>query len=830
MNIDQIEDNVKKLLEKGVCEETFIFDFLQAYGQPKAAISRLKKGDYNLSKNPGEILWKNKIFFKVEHQDDLHDLIDKLKNDQEIKKQKPRFIIVTDFKILLSIDTNVGNTLSDLKSLDDLKSLSDLDTFDILIEDLSRHFDFFLPLAGMEKTHVQRENLADRKAAEKLGKLYDLIIEDNSLEKPEAIHSLNVFLSRLLFCFFAEDTGIFSKNCFTNNLASHTSEDGSDLSDYLSKIFKVLSNQKRSSEIPQFLNAFPYVNGGLFEREIPVPRFSRKSRNIIIECGHLNWKDINPDIFGSMIQAVIHRGKRGNLGIHYTSVENIMKVIKPLFLNDLYEEFKKADDSKKNLRKLLSRLYNLRIFDPACGSGNFLIIAYKELCRLKIKILKKLEGSQMKFKISKVSLNQFYGIEIDDFAHETAKLSLYIAEHQMNLEFQKIFGESKPILPLGSGGNIVCENATRIEWEKVCPKDNDSEIYILGNPPYSGTTWQGKEQKNDLKNIFTGKLQKYGNLDYVSCWFVKASEYIRSSINTSFSFVSTNSICQGQQVGLLWPYLFNQGLEIFFAHQSFKWTNNAKNNAGVTCVIIGIRNLSKTKKGGILYQDNIATNVKNINAYLSSGVNIIVNKRNQPLSDFPKMEYGNKPVYGNSLFLSRKEKETLLSSYPEAEQYLRKIYGSKEFIHGLERWCLWIYDKDLNNAIQIPDIANRIDKVKESRLNSPDKAAHKLAEKPHQFREMKESNSESIIIPIVSSERRRYIPIDFLDPKAVISNKAFAVYNSPKYLFSVISSRMHMIWIRAVGGRLKTDYSYSSSICYNTFSFPKITDIQKKGT
>ena len=467
MNIDQIEENIKKLFEKGICEGTFIFDFLLAYGQPKAAISRLKKGNSNLSKNPGEILWRKKIFFKVERQDDLHILIDKLKNDSKIKKQKPRFIILTDFKTLLSIDTNVGNTLSDLKSLDDLQSLSNLDTFDISIKNLPHRFDFFLPLAGIEKTHVQRENLADRKAAEKLGKLYDLIIEDNSLEKPEAIHSLNhslnVFLSRLLFCFFAEDTGIFSENRFTNSLASHTSEDGSDLRDYLSKIFKVLSNKKRSPEIPQFLNAFPYVNGGLFDKEVPVPKFSRKSRNIIIECGNLNWKDINPDIFGSMIQAVVHRSQRGSLGIHYTSVENIMKVIKPLFLNDLYEEFEKAGKGEKKLKKLLNRLYNLKIFDPACGSGNFLIVAYKKLCKLEMEIKKRLYNcSQIEFRdrdISHISLNQFYGIEIDDFAHETAKLSLYIAEHQMNLEFQAVFNDSKQTLPLGSGGNIICGNA-----------------------------------------------------------------------------------------------------------------------------------------------------------------------------------------------------------------------------------------------------------------------------------------------------------------------------------------------------------------------------------
>ena len=807
MTIDQIEENLKKLFESKICEETFFFDFLLAYGSPKTSVSRLKKGDYNLSTNPGEIFWKKKAFFKIEKNIDLHQIIDELKRDSQITKFSPLFIIVTDFKTLLSTDTKINDTL------------------DIPVEELPRYFDFFLPLAGMEKAQIQRENLADRKAAEKLARLYDLIIEENSFENPEAIHSLNVFLSRLLFCFFAEDTGIFSENKFTNAVMSHTADNGSDLNDYLSKIFKVLSDKKRSSNIPQFLQSFPYVNGGLFKEEIPVPRFSKKSRKTIIECGSLNWKKINPDIFGSMIQAVVHHNQRGSLGIHYTSVENIMKVIQPLFLDDLYNEFEKAGGSKKKLKSLLQRLYNLKIFDPACGSGNFLIIAYKELCKLEMEVFKKLHGQQMRFQFSGISLNQFYGIEIDDFAHETAKLSLYLAEHQMNLEFKETFGETKPTLPLDKGGNIVCENAMRIDWEKVCPKDNNSEIYILGNPPYLGTSYQSSDQKKDLESV-TKEMKSHKSLDYVSCWFIKASEYIKLSTNTLFCFVSTNSICQGQQSSLLWPHLFNKNLEIDFAHQSFKWANKAKGNAGVTCIIVGMRNISKKDK--YLYTGNTRRRVKNINSYLLPTRNIIINKAGNPLSAFPQMLLGSTLIDGGNLILSTESLERILRDHPQIENITFRYVGSDEFIKGRIRYCLYIKEEELEKYSKIPEIKKRLKQVKDFRSSRSRKATYKYADIPHRFCEDRFLKKPFCIVPRTSTERRNYIPIGFFDESTIISDNAFAIYDPPAHLFSIISSRMHMTWVRTVAGRLKTDYRYSSHLCYNTFPFPAINDAQKK--
>ncbi len=803
MNIERLENNIQSLLEN-LDETTFIYDLLLAYGQPRSSITRLQKGDYNLSKIPGEIIWKKKLFFKKELLEDLHSLIDKLKNDSAIIKHHPRFIIVTDFKTLLSLDTKTEDTL------------------DIPILDLTKHFDFFLPWAGMEKSQLQGENPADIKAAERMGRLYDLILEDNPPDNEEDRHALNIFLSRLLFCFFAEDTGIFAENQFSKAVDSHTAQDGSDLQAYLQKLFAVLNARERSA-YPQFLQDFPYVNGGLFATNSPVPTFSSKSRKIIIECGTLNWKAINPDIFGSMIQAVVHHGQRGNMGMHYTSVVNIMKVIEPLFLNDLYAELEEAGDNKKKLTKLLDRLYHLRIFDPACGSGNFLIIAYKELCRLEIEVFKRLYGDQTSFRFkSQIRLSHFYGIELDDFAHETAKLSLWLAEHQMNLAFKEVFGDANPTLPLQDGGRIVRNNATRLDWETVCPKDEGLEIYILGNPPYLGARNQDKNQKSDVK-IVLGHIKGYNNLDYIACWFVKAAEYILSS-TAQFAFVSTNSISQGTQVATLWPHLLKE-LEIGFACQSFKWSNNAKSNAGVTCVVVGIRNASKKQKQ--LFKGQICYRAENINPYLIDSENIFIEDRKIPLSKFPKFRFGNMPNDGGNLIISTPEKIALLAEYPDAGKLIRRYLGADEFLNGKERWCIWITDDLLDLAKRIPPISSRIDSVSIFRSYSNRTATRLLSDTPHKFGEIRHIDSDAIIVPLHSSERREYIPFGIGTNKTIVSNATGAIYDPPTYIFAIISSRMHMTWVRAVAGRLKTDYRYSSALCYNTFPFPEITEAQK---
>lgn len=560
MNKTQIEKSLDQLV-KSLDKDNFIYDLLVAYGISKTSITRLKKGDFNLSKVEGEVLYKKKVLFKVAKTGTLLDVIDTLTKNEEELKHNPRFVIVTDFITLLAKDTRTGLTL------------------DTPILEINKRYDFFLPWAGQEKYQSKNENHADRKASYEMAKLYDILVHENPTIYEDGGHNLNIFLSRLLFCFFAEDTGIFEEEgIFTNTIAQHTKADGSDVHLFLDRLFKVLNTKDNSNE-PDYLQAFPYVNGGLFKDTIVSPKFSLKARKIILECGDLNWSEINPDIFGSMIQAVVNPAYRSGLGMHYTSVPNIMKVIEPLFLNELYEEFQKYTENEKKLKDLINRLGNLKIFDPACGSGNFLIIAYKELRKLEIKIWQQIDENRKNSKKSyqtetvftNIQLSQFYGIELDDFAHEMAILSLWLAEHQMNKTFvDELFdyGRAKPILPLKEAGHITQGNATRIDWKIACPIDLADEVYILGNPPYLGSSMQDREQKEDMAIVFKG-FKNYKNLDYIACWFKKGSDYIKN-LNASFSFVSTNSICQGEQVALLWPFIFNSNLEISFAYTSFK--------------------------------------------------------------------------------------------------------------------------------------------------------------------------------------------------------------------------------------------------------------------
>jgi type I restriction-modification system DNA methylase subunit len=525
MNISQVEEKVKALVGN-IDQAEFLFNLLDCYGKPKASITRLKiagKGSYNLSKQADEVLWKKQVYFKAAESDQLLSVIDEMKHAESVTKHQPRFIIAINSTHLLAIDTKTQDTL------------------DIPIAELNKKFDFFLPWAGLEKAQAQSENPADVKAAEKMAKLFDLLRDNNPADTAQEIHAQNVFLSRILFCYFAEDTGILEPKLFTNHVASHTTEDGADLDDYLRKVFDVM-NQEHRKGLPAYLTDFPYVNGGLFADKLAVPKFNRKSRAMLIECGSdLNWSEINPDIFGSMIQAAVNPKQRAKMGMHYTNVPNIMKVIEPLFLNELKEEFEKHSDSKTKLEQLLLRLEHLKIFDPACGSGNFLIIAYKELRQLEMEIFKRLQELSKEgiFPLSRIKLSQFYGIELDDFAHEIAILSLWLAEHQMNLKFKEIFGHCNPALPLKNSGNVICANALQIPWEQVCPI-SQHETYIVGNPPYLGSKKQSLDQKEDIQSLFSGSAS-YKNLDYISCWFIKAARYIQSTPARA-GLVTTNSI------------------------------------------------------------------------------------------------------------------------------------------------------------------------------------------------------------------------------------------------------------------------------------------------
>ena len=810
MNSEQVEINLKNLVNT-FDKETFIYELLVAYGISRTTVTRLKKGDFNLSKVAGEVLYKQKVLFKEVLSDSLLTTIDDITKNEESLKHNPRFVIVTDFKTLLAKDTRTGLTL------------------DISILEIHKHYHFFLPWANSEIYKSKNDTTADRNASYEMAKLYDILVHENPTIYDDGGHNLNIFLSRILFCFFAEDTNIFPiEGMFTDTLAQHTNINGSDVDSFLDRLFIKL-NTEFDNDAPAFLNEFPYVNGGLFNDNIKSPKFSSKARKIILECGNLNWGEINPDIFGSMIQAVVNPEYRSGLGMHYTSVPNIMKVIEPLFLNELNEEFDKSKESPIKLKKLLHRLSKIKVFDPACGSGNFLIIAYKELRRLEIEILQQIHEleSQVSIVFTQIKLSQFYGIELDDFAHEMAILSLWLAEHQMNKVFideLHDFGKAKPILPLKEAGHIKQGNATREKWDVVCPKGKNDEIYILGNPPYLGARLQDSQQKVDMSFVFKN-INGYNNMDYIACWFYLGSKYI-DGINAKCAFVSTNSVCQGEQVALIWNNIISEKIEIDFAVQSFKWKNNAKGNAGVSVVIVGLRNTTNAQK--YLYINNIEKKVNNINAYLIDGSQIIVNKRSKPLSNLPEINFGSMANDGGALFLSKQDYDKEIAKEPRLIPFLKRALGAREFINDIERWCIWIEDENLEEALKLPFLREKIQMVKNHRNKSSREATNVLSEFPHRFAEIRHQKGNSIILPRVSSESRKYIPFGFLDDNYIISDSAQAIYNSEPWIFGVISSTMHMTWVRAVSGKLEDRLRYSAAISYNTFPFPRITDKQKE--
>ncbi len=807
MKSTEIKHNVQNLIDN-FSKDEFVFDLLVAYGISKTSVTRLKKGDYNLSTFDGEILYKKKIFFKVEATNKLLSGIDAITKEERILKHKPRFAILTDHKQIVAKDLLKGKNL------------------DIKLKELPNYFDFFLPLAGSELYNASNDNEADRNASYKMASLYDLLIEENPniYNSKASVHHLNIFLSRLLFCFFAEDTEIFEQDSiFTNTLAQHTTENGKDTHTFLDDLFDRL-NSNGGKDYPDFLAKFPYVNGGLFGQKINSPIFTTKARNTLIELGELQWKDINPDIFGSMIQAVVIPDYRSDLGMHYTSVANILKLIKPLFLDELYEAYENAT-TVKQLNALIQRISKIKFFDPACGSGNFLIITYKEIRLLEIKILQKITDLEPNptFKWTSIQLLQFYGIEIDDFAREMAILSLWLAEHQMNKVFEDDlagFGKSKDILPLKDAGQITQGNAARVDWKTVCPISDKDEVYVIGNPPYYGSRKQNQEQKDDLRLVFGND---YKSLDYVAAWFYKGAKYIELK-NAKCAFVATNSICQGLLVSLVWSRVLSENIEIGFAYQSIKWSNNAKGNAGVTFVIVGLRNISTKPK--YLFNDNFQTEAKNINPYLIDASNIIVSKAEKALSKFPEMNFGNMPADGGNLLFTEKEKNDFLEKEPDAKEWILPIISAHEFLNGNNRYCLWLEDVKEDQYNKLPLVKQRVEANEIVRLNS---SRPQLAETPHLFAQITQpKNKDFILIPRHSSENRDYIPIGFFNSSYKASDSNLIIATDEPWHFAVVTSRMHMVWVRNVGGKLETRIRYSKDICYNTFPFPDISTKQKE--
>lgn len=840
-------------------QSKFILDFLALLDISKTTLNDIKSQNTrtNIAKHPelGEVALKQKIYFKpvgknygdllsdsgLTGSEQLENALQTLKTDPLIKTHKIRLLVVTDFQTLLAYDVKTDDTL------------------DVEFVELDKDYAFFLPLVGLERAKDFSEHPADVKASEKMGRLFDFIKRYNEFDTKDDIHALNIFLTRLLFCFFAEDTGIFDKDSFCQTLQSTTQTDGSDTNTFLHDLFEVLDlpmDSPQRANKPSHLTKFPYVNGELFREQYWIPEFNARTRRILLDCARMNWAEINPDIFGSMFQAVIDTQQRGNLGQHYTSVSNIMKVIEPLFLQGLRAEYEQLaslsnDNAHKNqkakrLDELLTRLGNIKVFDPACGSGNFLIIAYKELRELEIKVwqakLDMMKGNSQNLAWdfgfdSVISLDNFFGIEIDDFAVQIARLSLWLAEHQMNVKFHEAFGQSRATLPLKDSGHIVQGNSLRLDWQAVCPNDGEQEIYVVGNPPFGGSGNRSDEQTADMEKVFVG-FKKFKFLDFVTAWFWKGANYLKNSHDkgsqAKMALVSTNSIAQGEQVAMLFPYIFELGVEIGFAYQSFPWKNNAKHNAGVHVVIIGLEMMNEGQKTIYSQVDGIwhSEKVKNISPYLIAGSNLAVESRNEPLHSGTKMVYGNKPVEGGYLILSTEEKNQLIQKYPVLNNWIKKLVGADEFLNGKQRYCLWLVANESNlneleKVLELDEIANRVVQVKKMRLASRDIGANKLAERPHQFRDL-HNPSKYIIVPRVSSERRKYIPLDFLSHEIICTDRNQMIPNGTMYEFGILNSIIHNDWMRLVTGRLESRYNYSGTIVYNTFPFPTVTDEQKK--
>ena len=825
------------LAQNGTSADEFVYELLRIFaGYGDGQIRRVKTGPGNLAKDGKTVLIKNLIAYrpvdfnkmKANQFDGFYDEINSMLAESKISKHSPRIYIVSDGENIISYDPKKN------------------DWEENRVDTLWKASSFLFPLAGIEPIEPSIEAEADVKSAELMAKLFDDIRRHNDIRDKETVHSLNIFMSRLLFCFFAEDTDLFPEHKLFTNLLSQNTTDGEDLAAFIDRAFLAMSTNDETvlATLPSPFDRFPYVNGGLFKERFPIPKLSRRARTLILNCGEYNWKKINPDIFGSMIQAVVTPEQRAGLGMHYTSVSNIEKLIYPLFLDSLEEDFRVAkeeaetkiknkvnyDRASKGLRNLLTRLSKIKIFDPACGSGNFLIITYKRLRDLEIRIWKAIRDI---CKISilpfpNITLTQFYGIELDPFAADTAILSLWLAEHQMNVEFQDKLYVLPETLPLKPSGNIICGNACRIDWNTVCSHDKDDEVYIMGNPPYLGSKLQDSTQKEDMKIALSDIKDKKG-VDYIAAWFWKGANYIRNS-KAKFAFVTTNSISQGEQVAMLWKPIFSLNEEIFFARTSFKWSNNAKYNAAVTVAIIGVQNRSNSQKYLFHEEDKVAQIVENINPYLSPTENIIVAKTYKIPEGLPKAEFGCMPYDNGHLLMSKSEKEALIEFNQSAGMFIKRLMGSQEFLNDIERYCLWIDDDMRDDAEKVLPIKERISATEKFRLyESKDGAI--LADRPHQFREhyvIGQNSEDKIIIPRVSSERRQYIPIGFLDKDTIISDSAFAIYNSEKWLFALLTSKMHNLWVRAVGGSLETRIRYSATLCYNTFPFPKLSHQQKE--
>ncbi|MAO49339.1 MAG: lactate dehydrogenase [Pusillimonas sp.] len=813
MNPTEIADALEAIASQPYDPEEFPYAFGLATGLDPTTVTKLRPGarSLNRSKLPGGVLMNKKFHFAPAEPGEVDAVLELLRVQKANDKHKPAVLIATD-----------GETLA-------AEHLATGETHRCAFADLHRHFGFFLPAAGMTRFKAAEENEVDVRATGKLAKLYDALLKKNPDWKSEARrHELNQFMTRLIFCLFAEDVGIFPKDQFSRLITNHAGERGAEAHIAIVQAFTAMARPaSERGALPDWAHAFEYVNGGLFAGVIDCPVFDPIAWGYFTDAARLDWKEINPDIFGSMIQSVADASMRGELGMHYTSVPNILKVLGPLFLDDLDAEIEAAWDNAAGLEKVLKRLGRIRVFDPACGSGNFLVIAYRELRKREMTILdriKALKGEGQTRLWSSISLANFHGIEIADFAAETAKLALFIAEYQSNAAMAELFGGTASALPLRDGGHIVCDNALRVDWDTVCPPpQGDEEVFIAGNPPFLGKAQQEAHQKADKDALFGDLGTNYKAFDYVVGWFYKAGQYIAGR-NAQAALVATNSIAQGDAASTVWSLILGETREIGFAHRTFKWRNNAAANAAVMCVIVGIRNRSNAPKR--LFDGELTAETGHINSYLLAMPETDIRRTSSSCFGLPEMQFGNMPYDAGHLLLNPEERDTIINAYPQAAQFIRRFMGSQEVVKGIERYCIWIDDSDLSEALQIRPIAESIEATRVARLDMKDKAGKALAERPHQFREHYAPSRSAILVPSVSSERRPYLPVAYYGADVIASNLNFALYDAPEWCLAIIASRLHLVWIGTVCGKLKSDFRYSNTLGWNTFPVPRFTEAQ----
>lgn len=839
MNAVEIEEAVSELASLPFDAAEFPYQFLAAFGNKETALKRLKAGATNGSDVPSGVLQRGNIHLATCSTGRVSESLSALRDSPKTASAKAKFILATDGQTFEAEDLASGETVA------------------CEYPEFAEHFGFFLPLAGISTVKEIKNNPVDIKATGRLNRLYVQLLKDNpDWAKAERRHDLNEFMARLIFCFFAEDTGIFPNGIFTSTIETMSDAQSANTHEVLAELFRAMDIDTRDGErqrqgVKSWADKFPYVNGSMFSGSKECPRFSKIARTYLLHIGKLEWDKINPDIFGSMIQAIADDDERGSLGMHYTSVPNILKVLNPLFLDDLRAALDDAEDNSRKLLNLRNRIAKIRVFDPACGSGNFLVIAYKEVRAIEAEINKRRNETERR---SDIPLTNFRGIELRDFPAEIARLALIIAEYQCDVLYRGQKEALAEFLPLNSQNWITCGNALRLDWLSICPPTGTSvkvrsedlfetphdqaeidfeneggETYICGNPPYLGSTWQDNEQKADLERIFAHRTKSWKSLDYVAGWFMKAADY-GTQTNAISAFVSTNSICQGQQVPILWPLVFDTEHDIAFAHTSFKWTNLASNKAGVTVVIVGLapagavtrRLFHETDEGVTISRD-----VPFINAYLVAAPRTEVEQVRKPLAALPAMVRGNMPYDGGHLLLTSDEVEELGLTEEQRIRFIRKNYGGAEFIRGIERYCLWIGDEFREEALAIPAIAKRVEAVRAMRLSSPDKGANEMARYAHQMREMNIGKHHAIVAAAISSENRPYLPCGLIDNRTTINNKNYALYDAPLWNMALIASRLHWVWIGTVCVRMRTDFSYSNTLGWNTFPIPKLTDQNK---